>query len=451
MEVNSEQINERSDGASTCEEPINESTEVAVQNEETEPVNEEPISEDETAIEPDECQISDEEMITDDLIPTEEPKLTLSFKSARAFIEHCLKLMRARNVGDRAFLKFLLISDGMLKVARKEPIFCLSAGYFPDGVALSISSVSLFESKKLTDFPDFSNCFAWSYKATNSLLSWLKPSHFLLGIADPELTDEDIRQCTKQLDCVPGKIALVLAKEIKHGFSLLLNYFTIRQLDFLLCSPELLANTAFALSLQVVNYIPGSVVENAQLSVISRHRIQAISIDIDDKFGATPQTKLIKSPYSSLTHLHVSCRSHYDSLMSLLDYVEKQCSVLEMLSVAIVFSRDYSSIGITITDTSEIVGHFLETLEKIEEIVERSRSLVLKLKIDSMLMLDFSSNFEYDCDWVEQVKTMQFFENTNHQDVIDSQFEICQLESEFDDGFLTFAHSTKVFRSLPQQ
>jgi len=35
-----------------------------------------------------------------------------------------------------------------LKVARKEPIFCLSAGYFPDGVALSISSVSLFESKK---------------------------------------------------------------------------------------------------------------------------------------------------------------------------------------------------------------------------------------------------------------------------------------------------------------
>jgi len=107
-----------------------------------------------------------------------------------------------------------------------------------------------------------------------------------------------------------------------------------------------------------------------------------------------------------------------------------------------------------VSDADEVLYHILAAREKIQATIEKCRPLVSKLKVDSYLLLRYASNDEFSCEWIDRAKTLEFFEDSIHQDSIEQinghPVYVCTLDSKFNDGFLDLKHSTMVARVTQQ-
>jgi len=233
-------------------------------------------------------------------------------------------------------LKYLFVSNIFFNVARRYPIFCSSVGYRSEKVMLGCTDLSWFKLPVTDEDPKGFSKIILSYEKTRSLLSMLKPNHFLMVFDNSKVSNKTVVEAIGHLDFVHGKIALGSTGNFQNELSLLLNQFSCRKLEFLQCSSEFLTRSEIAL--KVGHYDAELPVNNVQFHKILRHNFDSLSFEIDDNFIANSEEPaflpiLSMNRYNSLKWLSVNCGECYDSLMAFLDVIKENCPKLEALTI----------------------------------------------------------------------------------------------------------------------
>jgi len=384
---------------------------------------------------------------------------TLAPESIRALLENFFQITWLKKEHSPKFLTYLGVSKIFLDVSRRYPIFCLAVGYRLRDTILTCTDLSVFKPPKIKGMLDFTNHAVMSYQKMQSVLLMLKPNHLFMIFERSDLPSGLIRKCADQLDLAPGKVALEIHDKFKSSFSLLLNRFSRRKLDFLMCELDFLIRSD--VTLEIGHFNMPYMINKIQLSKVLSHNLDSLEINIDEDFIAEPNPDKIAPLQSSkpdvcgsLKHLNVCCRRSYDSFMELLDMVKGRCLKLETLHTDILFSQEVASDFVVVSDADEIMDHILAANGKIQEIVEKCRPFVSNLQIDSIVSLIYRPNREFSCDWIGRAKTMDLFKDAIHEETFDLLLNlpsnVCKLTSKFYNGFLEMAHKTKVYRFIRQ-
>jgi len=202
-----------------------------------------------------------------------------------------------------------------------------------------------------------------------------------------------------------------------------------------------------------------SLIKNVQLQKILSHTLDSVCCMIDGNFIAemgSDETASLPSSNSdhcnSLKWLDVICNRHY--VMAFLDVVKDKCSKLKELRVSVMIARVDNPNMPHVFDTDGILDHVLAAQGKFQEIVEKCHPLTSRLKIFSIVPMLYNSNDEFSCDWIERAKTIDWFKDATHEELVEQvgnrQFNVCQLSSTFYDGFLELDHKTMVFHLSPE-
>jgi len=383
----------------------------------------------------------------------------LTPESKRSLLEHRTQMIVSKEASNLNFLKYLFISKLFLNVARRYPIFCLSAGYQSEDVLLKFTDLSPLKLPIIKKWSKFSNGIYLSHEKMRSLLSMLEPNHFLMIFDDSNFLNETVMKTIRHLDLAPGKIGLTLMGKFKADLSLLLGRFSHRKLEFLQCSPYFLARSK--VKLKIGQYIAEFPVNNVQLHKVLSHSLDYFSCGIDDSFIAKVDSdeaaslpSLSLEQCNSLKWLHVMCKQHYASLMEFLDLVKEKCSKLKALRVFVVIPPENDFNMPLVFDADDILNQISYAKGKIQKIVEKCRPLTSSLEIVSFVSMRYDSNNEFSCDWIEKAKTMDWFKDAIHEETVQQwenhAFNVCQLSGKFCDGFLELDHKTMVFRNSPE-
>jgi len=298
--------------------------------------------------------------------------------------------------------------------------------------------------------PKLSNTIVLSYQKMRSLLSMLKPNHFFMTFDYLNFSNETVMKAIGHLDLASDKIALGFKGNFQTEFSLLLDHFSRRKLDYLWGSADFM--TRSDVSLKMGNYDAEIPVNNVQLHKIFGHNLDALRCIIDDSFINEPASlsSLSSDDCNSLKWFHIICNQHYTSLMLFLDVIKDKCPKLKEIRIDVVITRENSPNMPRVSNVDEILDHILYAKGKMQKIIEKCRSVTSRLKIGSNVQLFYNSVNQFSCDWIEQAKTIDWFKDATHEELVEKlgnrAFNIYQLSSKFYDGFLELDHEIKLYR-----
>jgi len=376
------------------------------------------------------------------------PKSSVNFEPGctRAFLEHCLRLVWKRKVREISYLKYLLISKRFLNTSQQFPIFVLMTLFYFEKMCLGILRVEVFDiplnnSAHMQCHPTAFLTYRRFYK----LLSLLRPNHFYIIMQSPPQPTMTGKKCSKLLSLVHGKIGLMeLDRVAARSSHSILSHLDARKFDLLCCPSEMLTNPRLNSPVKAKSCLIYTYINSAQLASILCHKIEFLSLKLDDEFidetnmsEMSFRNSLASRVYNSLTKLHVECDDRSESFIQLLDFVKDRCSNLKEVILQIEWSSHKWSSGVfaMVHKTDSIVARFLEIQCKIQEIMAKCKAPISKLQIDSTAgILYYRASEEFNCNWIEDVKKLDFFKDVTHQN-LDTE-KICRLNVKLNDGFL---------------
>jgi len=371
---------------------------------------------------------------------------------ARAFLEHCLRLIWKRNVNEGSYLKYLIISKQFLNASQQFPIFTFMALFQFEKTCLGFFPVETLDLFFLLGYKQSHGMSIVTYRCIYKLLTLLRPNHFYIVCQNLTFSIAITKKCIKLFSLVHGKIGLTLDKDTIVDSHLILNHLTGRQIGLFSCHPNMLTNPQLTSLLildccRVCTYI-----NNVQLSSILRHKIKFLSLGLDDEFideESMSEMSSRNSPTSnfcdSLTKLHVECDDRPDSFIKLLDFVNDRCPNLKEVILQIEWSsyKWSSGVFVMVHNMDSIVARFLEIQCKIQEIMVKCKAPISKLQIDSTASILYYGAFEeFNCDWIEDVKKLGLFKNATHKH-LDAE-KICKLDVKLSDGFFNLRIASEI-------
>jgi len=385
---------------------------------------------------------------------TKMPPMNLEPECARAFLEHCLRLIWKRKADDRTYLKNLFISKRFLSASQQFPISNLVTVFCFKKMCLGFLPIEMFDGK-LCITPDYMREHFMSvitYRSTYNLLALLKPTHFYIILNNPTWPITIVKKCTRLFNLVHGKIGLSLDKKTARSAHLILNHLSAREIGLLRCTPEILTNPRLTSPLTLDSCDIDGYVTNVQLTDILRHNFKFLSLKLDDEFiDETSRSEMssmnssVSYNCASLTQLYVECDDWSESFMKLLDFVKDRCPNLQRIILKIEWTSHKWNSGVfaMTNNTDSIVARFLEIQHKIQEIMVKCKAPINKLQIDSNAsMLYYGASEEFNCNWVEEVKKLDLFKDAVHQDSANEK--ICRLDVKSNDYFLDLCITSQV-------
>jgi len=386
-------------------------------------------------------------------------KPILTIRGKRSFLENCLEL--ANGKASKSFLNPLIISKEFLNVSKSYPIYCLDvsdASPDLDDFALMFMNTGTFNAAghHSVDFPYISSKrFDLSCEQTCSIVSLLTPEHFSLTLANPNFSENALKNCADVFNCVTGKIGLFTYAHLKDEFTSLMNQFAAK-INCMCMTDLLLSNDGLVSLPKLESCHVEKVINTGQLDNVLRHKIKELVIEINEEFldegSPDPAIKRLKlDECESLQNLFVKMPAFHETvILPLLNQVTARCPGLKKVHVYVPFEFKEIQSHTRITDVDEIVQRLLDHHAAVKKLVDGCKKWTFELIIWSSLAYHFGS--EYDCDWVEAIKENENFRDLAHFHVSHPEETLhkCLISYSGDDQLLNFKQEVHVMYTNPE-